>query len=250
MAFAYASYPGPSARQVALVLLAMVTARTAAMSFNRWVDADLDADNPRTRGRPIPSGRLHRGEVLLWTAASSAAFLVVCALLNARALALSPVALAWILGYSYTKRLTFLSHLWLGIAAGAAPSAPVPWLISAAVAFWVAGFDVIYATQDGDFDRRVGLFSAVTRFGLGGALNLARAAHALSITLLVCVALRGQLLGGLYLGGVSVAAALILWEHALVRVNDLSRVNTAFFTANGLVSLALCAATIVDIYWW
>ena len=261
MSFGYATYPGPSGRLLLLVLLAMVTARTAAMSHNRFVDAELDAINPRTRGRPVPTGRITRRETLLWTVGSSGAFVGVCALINVWALALSPVALAVILSYSHAKRFTWLSHVWLGASLGVAPLggwvaalglpwSPVPWLIAGSVVLWVAGFDVIYATQDEAFDRETGLHSLVTKLGISGALWAARAAHVVAVGLLVALGLVADRLGVVYFAGLAVAAVSILVEHTMVRADDLSRVNVAFFTMNGIVSLVLCAATFIDVYWW
>jgi 4-hydroxybenzoate polyprenyltransferase len=261
MAFAYAAYPGPGLDDLILVILAMVFARTAAMSYNRYVDADVDAANPRTKGRPVPSGRLSRGAVLAWTIGSAALFVVVAGLINLWALALSPVALAIVLGYSHSKRFTSLSHLWLGAALGVAPIggwiaadqlpwSPVPWLISAAVVLWVAGFDIIYATQDEDFDRRWGLHSLVTRLGLRGALVASKVLHSLAVACLVILGLVADRLGPVYLMGAGIAAACLLYEQHLVRAEDLSQVNVAFFTMNGIVGIVLCAATIADIYWW
>ncbi len=261
MSFGYATHPGPSLRLLALVLLAMVTARTAAMSYNRYVDADIDARNPRTRGRPVPTGRMSRRETLLWTVISAILFVLVCWFINLWAFALSPAALAVVLGYSHSKRFTWLSHLWLGsalaiaplggwIAAGKLPWDPVPWLIAAAVAFWVAGFDIIYATQDETFDRAHGLYSLVTRLGIANALRVARLFHAVAVASLVGLGLWSDPLGAVYFIGLALAALCILWEHAIVRPDDLSRVNVAFFTMNGVVSLILCAATILDLYGW
>lgn len=261
MAFAYASYPRPNLSDLLLVLLAMVFARTAAMSYNRYVDADVDARNPRTRNRPIPSGRLSRRAVLAWTVGSSALFIIVAGLINLWALCLSPVALLIVLSYSHAKRFTSLSHLWLGLSLGVAPLggwiaadqlpwSPVPWLISAAVLFWVAGFDIIYATQDEAFDRQAGLHSLVTRLGLVGALRLSKALHAASVVCLVALGLVAPLLGPVYYMGVGVAAACLLYEQNLVRPGDLSQVNVAFNSMNGIVGIVLCIATITDIYWW
>lgn len=259
LAFGYASYPGPSWRLLGLVLLAMVTARTAAMSYNRYTDADVDAANPRTASRPVPSGRMSRRETLAWTLVASATFVGAASLINPWTLALSPLALVVILGYSHSKRFTWLSHVWLGmalaiapmggwIAAGGRPWAPVPLLIAAAVVCWVAGFDVIYATQDDAFDRGHGLHSAVVRFGVARALLLARALHLGALAALVGVGLAGERLGLVYYVGVALAALCIVWEHSLVRPDDLSRVNVAFFTMNGIVSMVLCAAGLADVY--
>ncbi len=259
LAFGAASYPGPTPRLLGLVVLAMVCARTAAMSYNRYADAAIDAANPRTRGRPVPSGRMTRRETLAWTVVSALAFVAVAGLINAWALALAPVALLVILGYSHSKRFTWLSHVWLGLALSIAPmggwiaAGGMPWdlpplLIAAAVVCWVAGFDVIYATQDHAFDRAHGLHSAVVRFGVGRALLLARLLHLGAVAALVATGLAGERLGLVYYVGVALAALCLLWEHSLVRPDDLSRVDVAFFTMNGIVSLVLCAAGLADIY--
>lgn len=261
ISFCYAAWPGPSARQLLLVLLAMVFARTAAMSYNRYVDADLDAENPRTRGRPVPSGRLSLRAVLMCTVVSAACFVGVCALLNSLALALSPLALAVVLGYSWSKRFTWVSHLWLGaalaiapvggwVAAGAPLGSALPWVLASAVALWVAGFDVIYATQDESFDRERGLHSLVTRLGIRQALWAARFAHVGAVAALGAVWYLADRLGPVYLVGVGLAALCLLWEHLLVRPDDITRVNMAFFTANGIMSCVLCTAALADIYWW
>lgn len=261
ISFGYASYPRPRVSDVILVLLAMVFARTAAMSYNRYVDADVDAANPRTRDRPVPRGQLSREAVLNWASGSSLLFMIVAGFINIWALVLSPIALLVVLGYSHAKRFTSLSHLWLGAALGIAPiggwiaadqlpSNPIPWLISAAVVCWVAGFDIIYATQDEAFDRQEGLHSLVTRCGLANALRFSRALHVLSVALLLALGLVAPHLGPIYYMGVGIAAACLLYEQSLVRPDDLSQVNVAFNSMNGIVSIVLCVAAIADIYWW
>ena len=239
--------------QIGWIVVAMVGARSAAMGFNRLADHDIDARNPRTAGRELPQGRLRRAEVWSLVALSAAALVIAAAMLNPLCLALSPVALAIVLGYSYTKRFTFLSHVFLGLSLAIAPVgawlairgafAPVPIVIAGAVLFWVAGFDVIYACQDVDFDRRAGLHSIPARLGVAGGLRVARAFHVLAVALMAGV----YPLAGLhpaYLAGVAAIAGILAWEHALVRADDLSRVDAAFFTLNGWVSVLYLAVTL------
>ncbi len=228
------------------IVAAMVGARSAAMAFNRLVDAELDARNPRTRGRHLPAGLLSKGFVWGFAAVSMLVFLVAARALNPLCLKLAPLALAVVLLYSFTKRFTTLSHLILGLALGLAPAgawiamrgsldARILWL-TAAVTLWTAGFDIIYACQDYEFDEREGLHSYPRRFGIAGALRLSRVFHAGMVACLLAVA-AGFDLGWLSLAGVAVIAALLIWEHRLVRPDDLSRVNAAFFTVNGYVSV-------------
>jgi 4-hydroxybenzoate polyprenyltransferase len=224
----------------------MVGARSAAMDFNRLVDEDIDARNPRTAARHLPAGLLSR--VFAWTfvAASSLLFVLAAAMLNPLCLRLSPLALAVVFLYSFTKRFTSFSHVVLGFALGIAPAAAwiavrgsldsrILWL-TAAVTLWTAGFDIIYSCQDFEFDRREGLFSVPRRLGIGGALWVARALHT---GMIVCLLLlvRDFGLNWLSLAGVGAVGLLLLWEHSLVRADDLSRVNAAFFTANGWISM-------------
>ncbi len=249
----------PSARTTGLIVLCMVAARTAAMAYNRLVDRDIDAKNPRTRDRHLPAGALGAFEVGALTAASSAVFVVGAALLNRLAFALALPVLGILLFYSHTKRFTAFCHAVLGVALGLAPlgvwigvrgaidsSIVVPAVLGAAVLAWVSGFDVIYACQDESFDRAHGLRSLPARVGVGRALFVARALHVVMIGLLVTLAFLAQL-GGVYVAGVAITSALLAWEHSLVRADDLSRVNLAFFTVNGCVSLVLAAATIVEV---
>lgn len=229
-----------------LIVVAMVGARSAGMTFNRIIDAAIDARNPRTKMRHIPAGILSRGFAWGFLVVSIAVFLVAAWMLNPLCLMLSPVALAIVLGYSLTKRFTSLSHLVLGFALGIAPAAAwiairgsldarILWL-TAAVTFWTAGFDIIYSCQDVDFDRSEKLFSVPKRFGIAGALWLSRLLHALMV---VCLILLWQqfALGWLGAAGVAAIAGLLLYEHTLVKPHDLSRVNAAFFTVNGYVSV-------------
>ena len=233
-------------RRVLWIVVAMVGARSAAMAFNRVLDADLDARNPRTRSRHLPAGLLSRGFAWGFVAAASALFMFAAAALNRLCFLLSPVALAVVFFYSFTKRFTALSHLVLGLALGIAPAAAwlavegrldprILWL-TAAVMFWTAGFDIIYSCQDYEFDVDAGLFSLPRRLGVGGALVVARAFHILMILCLAALAASFRL-GPLSLAGAGVVAALLIWEHRLVKADDLSRVDAAFFTVNGCVSV-------------
>jgi 4-hydroxybenzoate polyprenyltransferase len=240
-----------TARQVAWIVVAMVAARSAAMGFNRLADHGLDARNPRTASRELPLGVLSRREVWLFVAISAAVFVLAAARLNPLCLALSPVALAIVLGYSYTKRFTALSQVVLGLSLGVAPVGAwlavrgrfdaAPLALALAVVLWVAGFDTIYACQDAEFDRREGLHSIPARLGVARALLLARALHVGAIAaLLVLPALAP--LHPLYLAGVAAVAALLAWEHTLVRPDDLSQVMRAF-NLNGWVGLLYFAFT-------
>jgi 4-hydroxybenzoate polyprenyltransferase len=238
------------------ILAAMVGARSAAMGFNRLADQALDARNPRTAARELPSGGLGRGEVWAFVAAAVVVFVFAAAMLNPLCLALSPVALAIVFGYSYTKRFTALSHLVLGLGLAIAPVgawlairgafAPQPVVLGLAVLLWVAGFDVIYACQDVEFDRREGLHSLPARLGTRRALLLARALHALAVALLASLFAIAPL-HPLYLVGVAMVALLLIYEHSLVRPDDLSRVNAAFFTANAWVSVGYFVCTLLAV---
>jgi 4-hydroxybenzoate polyprenyltransferase len=244
---------GISWRQVAWILVAMVGARSAAMGFNRLADQRLDARNPRTAGRELPRGVLSRAEVWVFVAASAATLVVAAAMLNPLCLALSPVALLIVFGYSYTKRFTALSHVFLGLALAVAPvgawlairgrfEAP-PVVLGLAVLFWVAGFDTIYACQDEAFDRAEGLHSLPARFGIGRALVIARLFHVAAVALLAAVYALAPL-HPIYLAGVGVVAALLIYEHSLVHADDLSRIDAAFFTVNGWISLGYFVVTL------
>jgi 4-hydroxybenzoate polyprenyltransferase len=242
---------GITAGQVLWILVAMVAARSAAMGFNRLVDHALDARNPRTAARELPRGVLTRGEVVVFVVLSAAAFVLAAAMLNPLCLLLSPVALAIVFGYSYTKRLTSASHLFLGLALAVAPVGAwlavrgrfdvVPVVLAAAVLLWVAGFDTIYACQDVEFDRGEGLHSIPARVGVARALILARGVHVLAVLLLLSL-YRLAALPPLYLLGVGGVAVLLAWEHSLVRPDDLSRVMQAF-NLNGWVGLGYLAVT-------
>ncbi len=246
----------PHPMQLVWIVVCMVTARSAAMAFNRWADAKLDAANPRTAMRAIPAGTLSRSFVGGFTVAMGGLFVLASAQLNSLTLLLSPLALAVVLGYSYTKRFTRWSHLVLGLALGAAPASawiavrdtldPRILVLSAAVLFWVGGFDIFYACQDAEHDRRVGLHSIPATLGLGRALAVARIMHLVMIALLVwLIALFS--LGAIAICGVILVAALLAYEHSLVSARDLSRINAAFFTMNGVISIVFFAAVAADV---
>jgi 4-hydroxybenzoate polyprenyltransferase len=245
-------------RMLALVVLAFTCARFVALGFNRIADRELDAKNPRTRARELPSGRLTLAQA--WGAVTTAAalFLWTAWALNRLAFALAPVALVFIATYSYAKRFTYWSHLWLGLADGIATPAgylavtgrwSTPWWLlpvgALAVTCWVAGFDVFYAMQDEDFDRAERLQSLVVRLGQGRAIVAARVLHGVALAALVLFGI-GAGLGVAYYAGVTVGAALIAWEHRLVRPGDLSRLDAAFFTANGIVSVVVFLGALID----
>ena len=242
---------GVTVRPLFWIVVAMVSARSAAMGFNRLADHAIDARNPRTAGRELPRGVLSRREAWVFVAISTAVFVLAAARLNPLCLALSPVALLIVFGYSYTKRFTAASQLVLGLSLAVAPVGAwlairgrfeaVPLVLGAAVVLWVAGFDTIYACQDADFDRREGLHSIPARLGVPRALVLARALHVGAILLLIGL-FRLAPLHPLYLAGVAVVAGLLAWEHTLVRPDDLSRVMQAF-NLNGWVSLGYFAFT-------
>lgn len=247
----------PEARTVIWILVAMVSARTMAMSFNRIVDRVIDAQNPRTALRPSVTGAVTiRGAWILWGLACGI-FLASCRMLNPLCLALSPVVVIVLNGYSYAKRFTHWTHLWLGLSLGISPLGawaavtgtlslePVP--LALAVLLWVAGFDIIYALQDEEFDRGLGLHSLVVRHGAARALALSRLFHAATLALLGGF---GWLLhlGLYYFSGVGLVGVALAVEQSLVSAEDRSRVNAAFFTANGFVSLSLLAATCLDLF--
>lgn len=251
-----AAHGFPGWRNLALVVLAMAGARSCAMAFNRLVDAPYDSANPRTAGRALPRGLVSRSFVAAFTVVSAAVFVLAAWMLNDLAFYLSPVALLVVLGYSYTKRFTSLSHLFLGLALGIAPIGGwvavrgslgiEPLVLAAAVMFWSAGFDIIYACQDIDFDRRTGLYSIPSRFGIKNSLRISAIFHLVMIVLLLLVFAWSQLTALSWIGWFFVGLALI-YEHRLVKPNDLSRVNAAFFTMNGIVSLALLVFVGIDL---
>ncbi len=239
----------PSAWQIIWITVAMIGARSAAMSFNRIIDRKFDAENPRTANRELPSGKL--SVTFAWTffAASVAVFLLSCYELNQLTLILSPVALASVLGYSYAKRFTNFSHLILGWALAISPTgawiavrgaidSEVPILLSLLVMMWTAGFDVLYACQDFEYDKQKGLRSIPARFGIKNSLTIARIFHAQAFFVLVLLFIITDL-GWLALFGVIATGALLVYQHTLVKADDLSRLNAAFFTTNAFVSVIL-----------
>jgi 4-hydroxybenzoate polyprenyltransferase len=236
----------PSWRQVFWIVVAMVGARSAAMTFNRIADREFDARNPRTEKRALPAGHLTLRFAVAFTVASSALLVLAAWELNPLAFKLSPAALALLLLYSYTKRFTLLSHIVLGMCLGLSPVAAwialrgdVSWaaiILGAAVTLWVAGFDIIYACQDVAFDRAAGLHSVPKRFGIAVALYASAALHVMMLALLVIVA-RMSGLGWIAMAGLVAVAVLLAYEHLLVKPSDLSRVNAAFFTINGYISV-------------
>lgn len=240
----------PPWRLVGLIILAMFLARNAGMAFNRYLDADIDAKNPRTATRHVPQGLLSKRFVLAFSLINAAAFIVVSGLINPLCLALSPVALLLLFSYSFMKRLTDFSHIVLGLVLGSSPIAAwaavrgnlswEPFLLGLGVLFWVAGFDVIYATQDYDYDRNAKLHSLVVRLGIGKALLLARAFHLMTLAFFVAFGLLLNL-SWVYLVCLTVIAGLLAYEHSLVSEKDLSRVNAAFFNVNGFISLLFFA---------
>lgn len=237
------------------ITLAMVGARSLAMALNRLVDAGIDARNPRTAGREIPSGQLSLAQVVVFCAASLAVFLVSVWQLAPLTHVLWPIPVAMFAVYPYLKRFTWGCHLWLGAADGLAPVGAwvaitndlswQAWLLGLAVTFWVAGFDFFYALFDVDVDRREGLHSIATRFGIRGAFAGARLAHAATVAGLAIAGL-GLDVGAVYWLGVLVVASLLLYEHSLVGPDDLSRLDAAFFTMNGAISVAFAVFVIAD----
>jgi 4-hydroxybenzoate polyprenyltransferase len=246
----------PSAHQLLWIVIAMIAARSAAMAFNRLADASIDAANPRTRTRALPTGQLSSAFVATFVIVSCAIFILAASQLNRLTLWLSPVALAVLLLYSYTKRFTRWSHMVLGFALGIAPAAawiavrgsldPRILLLTAAVTFWVAGFDILYACQDFDFDRDAGLHSIPRYVGIGRALWIARVFHLIMLVLLLAL-LPAFALGKVAWAGVAAVLLLLLYEHSLVKPDNLSRLNAAFFTMNGVISVVFAAFVAADI---
>ncbi len=247
----------PAAAQIFWIVMAMVGARTAAMALNRLIDAGIDAGNPRTASRAIPAGLITKGSVAVYIVLSLLLLLYAAHRLNPLCLKLAPVAIFFLLLYSYCKRFTSLAHIVLGLCLAAAPigawiairgtiSLP-PLLLGLAVLFWVAGFDILYALQDLEFDKSAGLHSIPVRLGLRGSLLLARFFSLLTIVFLVWLALLLQL-GAPFHCGIVAAALLLCYEHWLLRNGDLARLDLAFFTMNGYVSVIIFAATAADIF--
>jgi 4-hydroxybenzoate polyprenyltransferase len=246
----------PTPRQLLWIVVAMVAARSAAMAFNRLADHSLDAANPRTAARALPAGLLTRSFVALFVVGASLLLVVAASQLNRLALYLSPLALAIVLFYSFTKRFTRWSHFFLGFALGTAPAAawiavrgsldPRILLLTAAVTCWVAGFDVLYACQDYEFDQRAGLHSVPRWFGIPRSLLIARWLHVAMLLLLCGVAVAFQM-GRLMALGILVVALLLGYEHSLVRPHDLRRLDAAFFAMNGVISLVFFCFVALDL---
>src|SRR2546425_308418 len=243
--------------KVLWIVVAMVGARSAAMAFNRLVDAPIDGRNPRTKMRHLPAGLLSSGFAWAFVVAASALFIGAAGALNRLCLRLAPVALAIVFFYSFTKRFTSFSHLVLGFSLGIAPAAAwiavrgsldprILWL-TAAVTFWTAGFDIIYSCQDYEFDSAEALFSIPRVLGIAGALRAARGLHVLMVICLIAL-VASLHLGALAVAGVAAVVALLCYEHSLVKASDLSRVNAAFFTLNGYVSVLFLLFWAADIF--
>jgi 4-hydroxybenzoate polyprenyltransferase len=242
--------------QVVAILVAMVGARTAAMGWNRIVDRRIDAANPRTASRELPSGQVSVFAAGMLVAVSIAVFVVAAASLGRLCLLLSPIVLVLVLGYSFTKRFTWLCHLFLGAAIGVAPAAawiavrgevdmPPIWLV-VAVATWIGGFDILYALSDRDFDRKAGIYSIPARFGVAPSLAISAVMHLGTVLALVAVGWSAGL-GIIYYLGVAAVLGIFIYEHSILRPSDLSRLDVAFFNLNGYVSLAYFAATLLEV---
>jgi 4-hydroxybenzoate polyprenyltransferase len=245
----------PSLQQIFWIIVAMVGARSGAMGLNRIIDRRIDSANPRTAGRELPRGAIRVGEAVVFVIISFGFLVYAAYMLNPLCLKLSPVAIAVLFLYSYTKRFTWISHFILGLSISAAPLGA--WMavkgsldpeilpLALAVVFWLAGFDVLYALQDLEFDRQHGLYSIPQRFGVKKSICLARAFHALSYALL-CI--NGSLfgMGGFYWTGMFAVAGLFLYEHSLIREDDLSRLDMAFFNMNGYISMTVFIFTLAD----
>ena len=245
----------PSGHDLLWITVAMVGARSLAMALNRLIDAEIDARNPRTAAREIPSGLLSRAQVIGFCLLSLVVFLIAVWQLDPIVRWLWPIPVLAFLIYPYTKRFTWLCHLVLGLTSGLAPlgawlavsgdADPAPFMLWAAVALWIGGFDVIYATTDVDFDRGEGLKSLPARFGIAPALMVTRIAHLLAVCLLIAVGVTLGL-GPLYYLGLAIVAALLGYENSIVHPDDLSRVNVAFFTLNGVISVVFLAGVLAD----
>jgi len=249
----------PETEKLLWIIVCMVGARSAAMAFNRIVDARLDKENPRTQDRALPSGKINVGNYAVFLVASSALFIFSAWMLNSLAFYLSPVALAIVFFYSLTKRFTAFSHFWLGLAISIAPVGAwvaireeisfTSLLLGAAVIFWLIGFDILYACMDIEADRANRLHSIPERFGIETALKMAFASHAVMVVFLLVLLEPTVLLGWVYLAGVALVAGLLVYEHSLIKKDDLSKVNMAFFNVNGIISIGLMAFVIVDCVW-
>lgn len=251
------SIPGlPSWSVVGWTVLAFTGARAAAMTLNRIIDAEIDRKNPRTSMRQIPAGKISRNQAMAFAVASFAVMLFAASKLPPICLWLSPIAVVILSGYSFTKRFTWLCHIVLGISiAGAALGGWVaaagsiigiaPWLLMLAVSTWVAGFDIIYACQDVDFDRTTALHSMPAKFGIARALTISKCLHVVTVASLIALGFALHL-GPVFFAGAIMVAAMLVYEHSLVKPNDLSKVNAAFFTVNGIVSIAAFVTFLAD----
>ena len=249
----------PQTEKIIWIIVCMVGARSAAMAFNRVLDARFDARNPRTQDRALPAGRVDIRSYWLFLIVSSAIFIFAANMLNSLAFYLSPVALLIVFFYSFTKRFTAYSHFWLGLAIAISPVGA--WvaireeisfsslILGAAVIFWLVGFDILYSCMDVEFDRSSGLKSIPQKFGIENALRIAFASHGVMILFLLGLLFFVGQLGVLYSIGVVVVAILLFYEHSLVRPDDLSKINIAFFNMNGIISLGLMVFVIIDCVW-
>jgi 4-hydroxybenzoate polyprenyltransferase len=248
----------PRAAQIGWILLAMAGARSAAMAFNRLVDLPFDSKNPRTRNRALPQKRLTGGFVIFFIVGSSALLVFAASRLNRLSFELSPLALAIIFFYSYTKRFTWWTHIFLGVSLACAPIGAwiamrgdltaTPIILGLAVALWVAGFDIIYSCQDVDFDSKEPIYSIPKRFGVAAALWISAGLHLVMVCILVFLFWK-EGLGSISMAGVLIVGLLLAYEHNLVRPGNLSRANTAFFTINGWISVLLFVTTMIDLLW-
>jgi 4-hydroxybenzoate polyprenyltransferase len=260
MVIAWGSWDNANWRDFFWITVAMVAARTAAMALNRYIDRTIDVGNPRTAGRPIQLGTIDATAVLLWAILSLVVLGLAAWMLDPLAFFLFPGAMIFLVGYAYTKRFTWLCHYILGFTDGLAPAGAwvavrgsiftagdLPaWLLLGAVTLWIGGFDVLYACQDVEFDRRTGLHSIPARFGIPAALRVAAASHLLTVLLMAGLAVTSGLSWPYWLG-LAVMAALLAYEHALVRPDDLSKLNIAFFNINGYISVTIFMATLAAI---
>ena len=246
----------PPSDKLLWILLAMVGARSSAMSFNRIADVDYDRENPRTKERALPKGRIRKSYYIIFLILSVLLFIFSCIMLNRLALILSPAALLIVFFYSYTKRFTIFSHFFLGLSLSLAPIGAwvaireeisiVSVVLGLAVIFWLAGLDIIYSCQDVEFDKSHGLFSFPVKLGIERALRLSAIFHVIMTLFLFSLFFIGNL-GLLYLGGIILIAGLLYYEHSIIRPDDLSKVNVAFFNVNGIISIGLMLMTILDI---
>ena len=246
----------PPSDKLLWILLAMVGARSSAMSFNRIADVDYDRENPRTKERALPKGRIRKSYYIIFLILSVLLFIFSCIMLNRLALILSPAALLIVFFYSYTKRFTIFSHFFLGLSLSLAPIGAwvaireeisiVSIVLGLAVIFWLAGLDIIYSCQDVEFDKSHGLFSFPAKLGIERALRLAALFHVIMMLFLFSLFFTGNL-GLLYVVGIILIAGLLYYEHSIIRPDDLSKVNVAFFNVNGIISIGLMLMTILDI---